>query len=149
MVRAIARMVVAMLLMGLLAACGGEPPPQAIVEQAIALEINQTQQQLQQQLFRGSTEFPAGRVDHVKVKKQQSQTLPSERAASSKLNGYRVEGTYDLIVETPSQRSTRRQNPFEVYLQYDSEGKTWSLAQPLPPDAEGQIFWETRSLDPV
>ncbi len=149
MVRAIARMVVAVLLMGLLAACGGERPPQAIVKQAIALEINQTQQQLQHQLFRSDAKVPVVRVDRVKVKKQQSQMLPSEQAASSRLNGYRLEGTYDLIVETPSQHSTRRQNPFEVYLQYDSESKTWQLAQPLPPDAEGQIFWETRSLDPA
>ncbi|NJL19701.1 MAG: hypothetical protein HC895_00960 [Leptolyngbyaceae cyanobacterium SM1_3_5] len=145
MVRAIAfswrqtiGLIVALLLAVLLTACGGDRPPQSAIEQALQLQVDQTQQQLSEQ-FRGAASVVT--VDRVKVKKQQSQAIESAR-------GYRIEGTYSLSIakrsrngiDSPQQHITRRQNPFELYLQQTSE-ETWSLARPLADNR-----WETYPL---
>lgn len=138
MVRAIAflwrqaiALLIAVVLSGLLTACGGDRPPQAVIEQAIQLQVEQTQAQLRKQLFRSGADLPVATVDRVKVKKQQSQAIDAAK-------GYRIEGTYSLSIDSPQQHITRRQNPFEVYLQQTGE-EAWSLARPLP---DGR--WETR-----
>ena len=119
--------IIAGLLAGLLTACGGDRPPQSAIERALQLQVAQTQQQLSQQFRSGAS---VATVDRVKVKKQQSQAIES-------VKGYRIEGTYSLsiaslrnCIDSPQQHITRRQNPFELYLQQTDE-VTWSLARPL------------------
>lgn len=122
--------IVALVLAGLLTACGGDRPPQSAIEQALQLQVDQTQQQLSEQ-FRGAAS--AATVDRVKVKKQQSQAIESAK-------GYRIEGTYSLSIDSSQQHITRHQNPFELYLQQTDEA-TWSLARPLADDR-----WEIHPL---
>ncbi|MBD2090090.1 hypothetical protein H6F67_09520 [Microcoleus sp. FACHB-1515] len=129
-------MIIALLLAGLLTACGGDRPPQSAIEQALQLQVDQTQQQLRQQ-FRSVDSVAT--VERVKVKKQQSQAIES-------VKGYRIEGTYSLSIakrsrngiNSPQQHITRRQNPFELYLQQTDE-ETWSLARPLA-DGHWKIY---------
>jgi len=116
----IIRVTLAIILVGLLTACGTQPD-RSIVEKAIDLQVSQTQQELSRQLFRDSTQL-ATQISQVKVKNQQ-------RLAIEDLTAYRVQGTYDLTLKLPSRRVTQRQNSFDIYLQRQSEGKTWRLAR--------------------
>lgn len=113
----------------LLGGCGGwGNPPQAVVEQALALQFDQTQQQLGQQLFGRAQVQRTFDLNHVEVNQRQSVTL-AER------NAYRVTGTYDWQGQQASGRVKGRQAPFELYLQ--QSGKTWLLLRP----GSGESVW--------
>jgi hypothetical protein len=122
----IIRVILMVILAGLLTACGTQPD-RSIVEKAIALQVSQTQQELSRQLFQ-STQLDT-KISQVKVKNQQ-------RLAIEALTAYRVQGTYDLTLKLPSRRVTQRQNSFDIYLQRQSEGKTWRLARLQPSDPQ-------------
>lgn len=109
---------VLIVLVGLLTACSGVgiEPNKELVQKAIALQMQQTQQQLQQQVRDLE-------IKHVKIAQKQPITIQD-------LPGYRVKGTYDLKIKLAKQQLSQQQNPFEVYLQRQKEGKTWRLALP-------------------
>jgi hypothetical protein len=131
------RVILAMMLAVLLTACGaGNAPDRTLVEKAIALQLSQTQQELTQQLFRGTISPVAAQISHVKIKQQR-------HLAIADLDGYRVRGTYDLTLDLPKQKVSQRQNRFEIYLQQQSEGKTWKLARPLA----GGEDWVTQVIE--
>lgn len=113
----------------LLGGCGGGGnPPQVVVEQALALQFDQTQQQLGQQLFGQAQVQRTFDLNHVDVAQRQSVTLADR-------NAYRVTGTYDWQGQQASGRVKGRQAPFELYLQ--QSGKTWLLLRP----GSGERLW--------
>ena len=109
-------------LAGSLTACGVGTPPKAQIEQAIAQQLDQTQQQLGQQLY--LDQAPDYKVSHIAVKNRTPLLI-------QELPAYKVEGTYDLTVDFGDRRLTQENNLFQVYLQQVSE-KTW---QPISPPA--------------
>lgn len=126
------RTILAAILVSLLTACGlGDAPDRATVEQAIVMQVNQTQQELSQQL-RQRGEVPSAKVDRVKIESQ-------KRMAIEDSTGYQVRGTYDVTLNA-RQRITQHQNSFEVYLQRQED--SWQLARP---QAEGG--WVTQLVE--
>lgn len=134
------RVILAIGLAWLLTACSGAGTElrAELVEQAIAWQLSQTQQELSQQLRLPVT--PDGiRVSHVKVTQQtplKIQNLPS----------YQVRGTCDFTIKRPKHTLTQRQVPFEVYLQRQTAEKTWRAAYPKVNEA-GEPTWLTQPLD--
>lgn len=115
------RLILTAMLLILLTACGnmGTEPSSKLVQIAIALQIEQTQQQLSQQL---GVEFKGFDIDHVKINKREPLEI-------QQLPAYHLSGTYDLTLKLPRQIN-QKHNPFDVYLQRQIEGKTWRLAIP-------------------
>ncbi len=105
----------------------------ALVEKAIALQINLSQEQITQQ-FRQKSPPPLkiNRVVITDVESLKLQNLPT----------FRVMGTYDFTLEYPQRQILHKQNPYQVYLQQQKEGKTWRLLrrQKKPGDNETQWF---------
>ncbi len=121
------RLVFTAILLVLLTACGsiGLLPNSQLVQKAIALRLSQTQQQLNQQL---DLDFQGFEIKHLSINQEQPLTIQN-------LPAFRVRGTYDLLVKLPKRQLTQPQQPFEVFLQIQQEGKTWRL---LLPDQDGK-----------
>jgi len=121
-------------LVALLSACSnvGMEPNRELVQKAIALQMQQTQQQLQQQV----RDLEIKRVNIAQKQPISIQDLP----------GFRVKGTYDLTIKLPKQKLTQQKNPFEVYLQRQKEGKTWRLALPQF-NTDGVSSWFTYLIE--
>ncbi|HEY9645485.1 MAG TPA: hypothetical protein V6C88_03895 [Chroococcidiopsis sp.] len=126
-----------------LVACGsGDRPTATIIERAIALQVNQVQQDLGQQLYgtrMATVEPPRISVKHVTV--TQRSPLQIEQA-----NAYRVEGTADLTLEFADHAVTQRQTGFEVYLQRPSKEDSWQLAR--RPTGESGDRWQLTAIAP-
>lgn len=122
-----------------LTACSavGNGPTQALIEQAIALQLNQTQQGLSQQL---KLKLDANSFGIKSLAVTQQTPLMIDQ-----LQSFRVQGTYDLVTKLPNREVTQRHNPFEVYLQRQAEGKTWRAAR-LETDVAGVPQWLTQRL---
>ncbi|MFE4108205.1 hypothetical protein [Almyronema epifaneia] len=103
-----------------------EGPTKAVVQQAIALQAQQIQQDLLQQLSPKSTELPKLSISDVKIERRRLVSLPSA--------AYQVNGTYSAKIEFSNRTLTERENLFEVYLQRQPESETWLLVRPSQPD---------------
>lgn len=106
-------------------------PTQAIIQRAIALQLEQSQQQLSAQL---ETTDPGLKISHLKV-----QTI--DPIYLGHLPTYHLQGQYDLEVTLPNQDVTQEANEFDLYLQRQQEGKTWRWLKPEPSEAEGRDRW--------
>jgi hypothetical protein len=136
--QAAARLVVSVILMVVFAialpACGtntptlGFAPHQQLVQKAIALQISKTQQRLTQQLHSSPPKIEISQVVLKQVEPLFIEDLPT----------YRVLGTYNIKFDLPKQQVTRRDNPFDVYLQRQQEGKTWRLLIPQDSNQDTQ-----------
>jgi uncharacterized cupredoxin-like copper-binding protein len=115
----------------------GPGPTAAIVEKAIALQLSQTQQLLSKQLKLDPTTRTLT-VQHVAITDKAPLTIDN-------LQAFRVHGTYDFTLKQPQRAITQRQNPFEVVLQRQVEGKTWRLAR-LETEPNGSPIWITQRL---
>ncbi len=115
------RLIFTAIVLVLLTACGniGLEPSSRLVQRAIALQVEQTQQQLSQQLGLNVLGFE---INRVAVTKQEPLMIQS-------LAAYHVRGTYNVTFKLPKRRVIQ-QNPFDIYLQRQKEGKTWRLALP-------------------
>ncbi len=127
-----------MILLGLLTACGTSrlEPNSQLVQRAIALKFEQTQQQLSQQQ---GVDFKGFEINRVAITQQEPLVIQD-------LPAYYVRGTYNLTVKLPKRQVTQQQNPFEVYLQRQKEGKTWRLALPQTTGEEITPGWLTYSI---
>jgi hypothetical protein len=123
----------------LLTACGtiGQPPGKDLVEQAIVIQLNQVQAQLSQQL-RLDNPIPDIKMNRVTIAKQTPLKI-------NNLASFHITGTCDYTVKLPSHSVPQRRIPFEVYLQRQSEGKTWRIAFPQVTEA-GDIIWTTQRI---
>lgn len=134
------RLVMAIALAVVLTACsiaGG--PNQALVKKAIALQLEQTQAELSQQLYPSPTSSPSFQLSHITITQRDPLVIED-------LTAYRVCGTYDLTQNFADRRITQRQNPFEVYLQRQVEGKTWRLARLERGNGETGDRWTTQLI---
>ncbi|BAY89188.1 MULTISPECIES: hypothetical protein [unclassified Tolypothrix] len=122
-------------LLVLLTACGtiGLLPTNQLVQKAIALQLEQTQQQLSQKLDLDLKGFD---IEKLAISEQKPLTIEN-------LPAFRVRGTYDLIIKLPKRRLTQLQQPFEVYLQIQREGKTWRLLLPERVNKDTQPIWHS------
>lgn len=114
------RLIFIAIMLVILTACStGLEPSSKIVQRALALQLEQTQQQLSQQLDLKVNSFE---IDSVAISQQQRQKIQD-------LPAYHVQGNYNVTLKLPRRRVTQ-QNPFDIYLQRQKEGKTWRLAIP-------------------
>ncbi len=113
------RLIIILVLLGLMSACSTSvlAPTSQLVEKAIALQLEKTQQQLNQQL---DLNFQGFKINHLSINEEKPLTIQN-------LLTYRIRGTYDLTFKLPKRQLSQPQKPFEVYLQLQKEGKTWRL----------------------
>lgn len=90
-------------------------PDGSVIEQAIALKLNSHYRELSQTIASNPPEL---KLKNINVKKIDSFFLKN-------LPVYHLRGTYDLTLTFPHQTETRKKNPFDCYLQRQTEGKTW------------------------
>jgi hypothetical protein len=126
------RLIIVAVLMMLISGCNTNPltPTNGLVKKAIAIQVEQTQQQLSKQL---DLEMKGFEIKHLAVKQLKSQTI-------NKLPAYRVRGTYDLSLKLPERQLTQPKKPFEVYMQLQKEGKTWRLLQPRYENSDKAVW---------
>lgn len=108
-------------------------PTPELVQKAIALQLEQTQQQLNQQL---DLNFQKFNIQRIYITQQQPLTIEN-------LPAYRVQGNYDFSIKLPSRNLKQLQKPFEVYLQIQQEGKSWRLLMPEKNSQHSQAKWHS------
>ena len=102
-----------------LTACNGSQPPRALLNEALALQIQLTQSAIASSL--DLTPMPiAPSVSRVRVEDQESFALGDEQ-------GLRISGRVDW--QLPGDR-VQVDSPFELFLQRGSRGQSWRLARP-------------------
>ncbi|MDP5338079.1 MAG: hypothetical protein NWQ28_05825 [Nodularia sp. (in: cyanobacteria)] len=118
-----------------LVGCGtvGLLPSTGLVQKAIALQVEQTRQQLNEKL---DLDFQGFEVKGLKIRQEQPLTIES-------LPAFQVRGTYDLILNLPKRQLKQLQQPFEVYLQIQQEGKSWRLLVPALDSKNSQKTWRS------
>jgi predicted XRE-type DNA-binding protein len=129
------RLVLTAILLILVTACGsiGLLPTNDLVQKAIALGLEQTQQKLSQQL---DLDFQGFEIKRLSITQEQPLTIEN-------LPAFHVKGSYDLIIKLPKRRLTQPQKPFDVYLQIQQEGKTWRLLIPDKASKNTQSIWRS------
>ncbi|MBD2384129.1 hypothetical protein [Cylindrospermum sp. FACHB-282] len=134
------RLVFTMILLVLLTNCGSVSlvPSSELVQKAIALQLEQTQQQLSQKL---DIEFRGFDIKRLSITQEKPLTIQN-------LLSYKVQGTYDLVLKLPKQRNlTQPQKAFEVYLQLQRERKTWRLLYPEQGSQNTQAIWRSYLIE--
>jgi len=104
-----------------------------MVEKAIALQLDITKQLLQQKV---DLDFQGFEINHLRIKKQKAVNY-------QKLPTYHIQGTYDLTFKVPDKKVSQPQNPFDIYLQLQKEGKTWRLIFPEISGKENKTVWRS------
>ncbi|MDC0835095.1 hypothetical protein AY599_15315 [Leptolyngbya valderiana BDU 20041] len=129
------------ILVWLLAACSSVPVlfDRDLIERAILLQFQQNQEHLASQLKLSQT--PDWSVDRVSVDFNEPLTIQD-------LPAYHLKGTYNLIVDLPTGRKTRKKQPFDLYIQGQKEGKTWRLARYFRSKNESEPTWKTYLIAP-
>jgi len=137
MIKRLFQGILTVLFIVLLTACSAATPPTelapegAIVEKAIALQLDQTSSSLSQQL---ELRNPKLTISNINVNKL-------EPIFINKLPAYHLRGTYNLKMKFARQEVKLKNDPFEIYLQRQAEGKTWRLLRPKITDSTGNIEW--------
>ncbi|MBE9008757.1 hypothetical protein IQ250_00825 [Pseudanabaenaceae cyanobacterium LEGE 13415] len=106
-----------------LVACGGRySVPGNVLKKAIAISVDQTQQDISQQLKLSAA--PKVNVDRVKITDQTPLKIEG-------LDGYRVKGEYDFTLKLPKRQDKLADNTFDLYLQHQTVDKKqiWKLAE--------------------
>ena len=102
-----------------LTACNGSQPPRALLNEALALQIQLTQSAIASSL--DLTPMPiAPSVSRVRVEDQESFALGDEQ-------GLRISGRFDW--QLPGDR-VQVDSPVELFLQRGSRGQSWRRARP-------------------
>ena len=113
---------------GVLSGCqGGQAPREfapdgTIVQQAMQRELQQYYRDLSQTI---AAKPPSLKFNQIQVKQLDSFFL-------KRLPVYHVQGTYDLELTFPNHTDKRKRNHFELYLQRQTEGKTWRSLKKIP-----------------
>ncbi|ARV58956.1 hypothetical protein BZZ01_10190 [Nostocales cyanobacterium HT-58-2] len=129
------RLMISMVLLWLLTACTTSvlAPTSQLVEKAIAFTLEQSQQQLSQQL---DLDFQGFEIHRLSIAQEQPLTIQN-------LPTYRVRGTYNLTFKLPKRKLIQPHKPFEVYLQLQREGKTWRLLLPEGSGKDSKSVWRS------
>ena len=122
----------------LLTACSSVAllPSYELIEQAIAIQLEQTQQELKQKL---DLNFPKFEIKQVAINQEQLLTIED-------LPAYHIQGTYDLTVKLPQKKISQPQKPFDIYLQIQREGKSWRLLLPKKVNNDQRSIWHSYQL---
>lgn len=132
------KLVLTAILLMLLTACSfGTPSPnKQLVKKAIALSMQETQQQLSQNL---NLDFRELEINHLSIKQRKLMTVEH-------LPAFQIQGTYDLNLKLPKRSIEQPQKLFDIYLQLQREGKTWRLLLP-PGSNEDTVLWHSYLLE--
>ncbi len=128
----------------LLVGCGAAQPPRSLapdrdlVRQAIALQVQQAETQLSQQLAADNPEFE---IRNVKI-------AGFEPLYLAQLATYHLKGTYDLHIQLPDRETTQSGNQFDIYLQRQREGKTWRWLNRETSETDGRPRWTSYLVRP-
>jgi len=114
------RVILALLLALLLTGCSFGNPSTRVIEQAIALQWQQTQTQLEQQLGQDVVQPPQPIIHHISI-------LHREQLLIQTVPCYRVQGAYDLTLKFADHQVTQHHNSFDLYLQPGEEEKSWMV----------------------
>ncbi|MEB3220065.1 MAG: hypothetical protein VKN72_28060 [Nostocales cyanobacterium 94392] len=125
------------ILLVLLTACSfGTPSPnKQLIKRAIAISMQETQQQLSEKL---NLDFPELEINHLSIKQRKLITVEH-------LPVFRIQGNYDLNLKLPKRTLEQPQKPFDIYLQLQKQGKTWRLLLP-PRNNENTSIWHSYLL---
>ena len=117
------KLVLTGILVLLLTGCSlGTPSPNKnLVRKAIGYSLQETQQQLSEDL---NLDFRELEINHLSIKKRKLMTVEH-------LPAFRIQGIYDLNLKLPKRSIEQPKKDFDIYLQLQKEGKTWRLL--LPP----------------
>ncbi|MGD1871860.1 MAG: hypothetical protein ACFB02_02290 [Mastigocoleus sp.] len=129
---------VCLIIFCLLAGCtnGIFVPNNNLIKQAIALELNQTGQQLTQQL---DLDFQGFEINHLRVTQREPLQI-------QKLKTYHLAGTYDLKFNLPKRQIVQNRKHFDTYLQSQTEEKTWRVLIPDSKDNKIKTVWRSYLL---
>lgn len=94
-------------------------PKVEIVQKAIALRWQQTEQSLAQQL---NASLPEIEISKIRVQKTKPLFI-------DKLPTYHLEGKYNLKLKLPHRQIKQVNNSFDIYLQRQEEENTWRLLE--------------------
>ena len=112
----------------LLMGCQGEQAPRefapdgTIIVQTMQMELRQYYHSLSQTL---AAKPPDLKLQNIQVTQLDSFFLKG-------LPVYHVQGTYDLELKFTTRKETRKNNPFDLHLQRQMEGKTWRSLKKVP-----------------
>ncbi|RAQ45312.1 hypothetical protein B9S53_07800 [Arthrospira sp. O9.13F] len=99
----------------------GITPTPTLVQQALTIQIKEIHQQLklQSDFARSPQSFKITRVAISNM----------EPIMINNLQGFKVEGTYNLSVKFSDRWWREQQNRFQIYLQRQAQGRIWRLAR--------------------
>jgi len=129
------------IVIGFLVACSPVPIlfDRDLVAQAISLQLRQNQEKLATPLK--LSDRLTWSVDRVNVTDSESLTIQD-------LSAYHLQGTYRLTIDLPTGTKTRQNQPFDLYLQGQKEGKSWRLARYFASKTETEPSWKTYLIVP-
>lgn len=130
------------LVVGLTACRPAEPPLEftpegAIIQKAITLQLEQTEQRLSEQLKVPSPQFE---ISNIQVKNNVPVFIEN-------LAAYHLSGTYRLKLKLLHRDVLQDKNPFDIYLQRQAEGKTWRLLSKTIPNSTAQPQWSSYLIE--
>lgn len=143
MVRRCLRGLLAVILLVAIAACQNQTAPReftpdgAIVKKAIALQLERAQRQISQQLQAPMPRFEIAKVNVDRIDPVIVSNLPT----------YHLRGNYQLHLYQHSQSRTQKRNPFDLYLQRQSEGETWRLLIKTPQQGNRPEQWASYKVE--
>ncbi len=122
------KLVLTAILLVILTGCNfGTPEPnKQLIKNAIAISMQETQQQLRENL---NLDFRELEINHLSIKQRKLMSVEH-------LPAFRIQGTYDLNLKLPKRNIEQPQKLFDIYLQLQKEGKTWRLL--LPPGSNDE-----------
>lgn len=115
----------------------GPGPAPSVVEEGLRMQLSQTQAQLLPQLQISSA--PELKITRVKISSQKPMLIED-------LQGFKVEGFYDLTVKLPKQVIKQNKKYFELYVQRQKRAQTWRLARPIKVAGEQTDKWTTYAI---
>jgi hypothetical protein len=143
MMRRWLKSILMLVLVLMITACQSQSAPQEfapsgeIVKKAIAFQFERAQRQLSQQL---KAEPPSFDISQINVKQL-------DPIVVADLPTYHLQGTYQLQLNLRHQPVTQRKNPFDLYLQRQSEGETWRLLIKNPNLADQTSPWASYLIE--
>jgi hypothetical protein len=111
-------------------------PSKTVIQQALQLQVAQTQASLSQQL-----KLPAPTVGVRQIR-----VGDRSRLRIGDLPAYRIRGQFDLQPRQGRRQQSIKRSPFELYMQRQPEGKTWRLAVPAGSTTGLEQDWRTYAL---
>lgn len=138
-IKSILKIILLGVLLGVLSACReiGPGPNIFLIEQGILMHLSQTQGQLIQQL---GTNPPELEITRITIKKQKPLLI-------EELQGFEIQGKYDLTVHLPKRDIVQANKPFDLYFQRQQKAQTWRLAVPDAGNGD-EKHWATYGIQP-